>query len=130
MVATYMFVIFARIKTLLLWFAVPLHISVVTAWIFSVYVQWLSFFIALLVFFTLCFRFLAAFEHALFLTWMCLQLENYAWWQKRLFKCECLAPFHGVWLLISLKSCCIWIERFIPATIAYLRSCNRLPHGD
>jgi len=67
---------------------------------FSVFLQWLGLFIALIVLSNLYFRFLAAFEHALFLTWMCLQLGNYAWWQKRHFKCACLTPYHSVWLLI------------------------------
>ena len=72
-----MFMIFAKIKTLLLWFAMQMHISSVIAWIFSVFLQWLRLFIAVIVFLNIYFRFLAAFEHALFLTCMCLQLENY-----------------------------------------------------
>ena len=71
---------------------------------------------------------LKPFVHALFLTWMCLQLENYACWQKQHFKCECLAPCHSVWLLIYLRLFCIWNGRFIPAIMACLRSSNRLPH--
>jgi len=119
-----MFMILARIKILLLWFAVPLHISPITAWIF-VYScsDWACYFL-----------FLAAFKHVLFSTGMCLQLESYAWWQKRHFKCECLAPYHSVWLLISLTSCCIWIDWFIPAKIAlcvlvtgYPIVCNNVP---
>jgi len=126
MAVTYMFMLLARIKTLLLWFGVTLYSSLVTACIFLYsYNDWDGYCIDCV----LCFHYLAAFEHALFLTWMCLQLENYAWWQKRLFKCECLGPYHSVWLLISLTSCCIWIDRFIPAIIACWRSCNRLPHG-
>ena len=95
---------------------------------FSVFVQWRRWFIALIVFLNFYFSFLAAFEHALFLPWMCLMFKTMPGDKKRHFKCECLAPYHKVWLLISLRSCCIWIVRFIPAIIACLRSCNRLPH--